>query len=126
MRVLVDTSVWIAHFRQRNDALAALLEADRVLMHPMVLGKIACGTPPQRTALLRDLADLAPASQATVGEVIAFLDREHLYGRGCGLVALTLLASTILTPEAVLWTLDRRLADMAEALGVLYLAVPLH
>ena len=35
-QVLVDTSVWVAHFRQRDDALVNLLQADKVLMHPMV------------------------------------------------------------------------------------------
>ena len=46
--VLVDTSVWVDHFRQANPTLAALLESDRVLVHPMVIGELACGTPPDR------------------------------------------------------------------------------
>ncbi len=34
--VLVDTSVWVAHFKQRNNDLSNLLERDRVLVHPWV------------------------------------------------------------------------------------------
>ncbi len=54
--VLVDTSVWIDHFRNRNEALVNLLNQDLALTHPMVIGEIACGTPPApRTQTLGDL-----------------------------------------------------------------------
>jgi len=111
--VLIDTSVWVAHFRQRNKALVALLAADQALIHPMVLGELACGTPPERTRTLSDLGLLQNTQQASLREVIAFVDREQLYGLGCGLVDMTLLASTLLTPGATLWTLDQRLAELA-------------
>ena len=57
--VLVDTSVWVRHFREGSPALAGLLMADRVLSHPPVLGEIACGTPPERARTLADLSALA-------------------------------------------------------------------
>lgn len=120
--VLVDTCVWVDHFRRRNEALVALLERDLVLMHPMVLGELACGTPPQRSRTLVDLADLRPAQQASLREVMSFVDREQLYGLGCGLIDLTLLASTRLTTGATLWTLDRRLAAMAARLDAAWAA----
>lgn len=41
MSVLVDTSVWVDHFRKRNDALVELIEKDLVLNHPMVLVELA-------------------------------------------------------------------------------------
>ncbi|MEK8051971.1 PIN domain-containing protein [Ideonella sp. DXS22W] len=116
--VLVDTAVWVDHFRRRNEALVALLERDLVLMHPLVLGELACGTPPERQRTLVDLADLRPAQQASLREVMGFIDREQLYGLGCGLIDLTLLASSRLTPGAALWTLDRRLATLAARLNV--------
>ncbi|WP_085315518.1 type II toxin-antitoxin system VapC family toxin [Derxia lacustris] len=117
-RVLVDTSVWVDHFRRASSALADLLERDALLIHPMVLGELACGTPPRRVQTLADLGDLRQAQQASLGEVIAFVEREQLYGLGCGLVDLTLLASTLITPGAELWTLDRRLAGLASRFGV--------
>lgn len=116
--VLVDTSVWVDHFRHGNAVLVAALERDRVLCHPFVLGEIACGTPPQRAQTLADLGSLRSAQQATVGEVMAFVQRERLYGAGCGLVDLVLLASALQTPGAVLWTMDRRLAVLAQRFGV--------
>lgn len=123
--VLVDTSVWVAHFRQRNAALVALLAADQALIHPMVLGELACGTPPERTRTLSDLGLLQATQQASLREVIAFVDREQLYGLGCGLVDMSLLASTLLTPGATLWTLDKRLAEMATRYKVAH-CPPLH
>lgn len=118
--LLVDTSVWVDHFRRRNDELTRWLMQDAVLSHPWVLGELACGTPPARAQTLADLAALQPAKVATVDEVVAFVEREQLYGLGCGLVDLGLLASTLITPGARLWTLDRRLASLAERLGVVH------
>lgn len=123
--VLIDTSVWVAHFRQRNTALTALLAADQALMHPMVLGELACGTPPERTRTLSDLSLLQATQQASLREVIAFVDREQLYGLGCGLVDMSLLASTLLTPGATLWTLDKSLAELATRFKIAHQA-PLH
>ncbi|MFN7152292.1 MAG: type II toxin-antitoxin system VapC family toxin [Acidovorax sp.] len=121
-RVLVDTSVWVDHFRQRNAPLVALLAQDVVLMHPLVLGELACGTPPSRAQTLADLQRLQATQQATVREVIVLVERERLFGLGCGLVDLSLLASALMTPGATLWTLDRRLATMAERFGIAHRA----
>jgi predicted nucleic acid-binding protein len=118
--VLVDTSVWVAHFRHANAVLAQLLWQDAVLCHPWVLGEVACGTPPTREQTLNDLAALQMAQVASIQELLVFADRERLYGLGCGMVDLGLLASTRLTPGAQLWTLDRRLAGLAERFGVAF------
>lgn len=116
--VLVDTSVWVAHFRRADPALAELAAREMVLMHPLVRGELACGTPPQRTAVLADLALLATPGLASLDEVIDFIEREKLYGLGCGLVDITLLASVRMTPGVVLWTLDQRLQALAERFAV--------
>ena len=118
--VLVDTSVWVDHFRQRNDALADLLELDLVLMHPLIVGEIACGIPPKRDRTLSDLNALEPSRQASVREVMDFIERERLFGLGCGLVDLLLLASTLMTPGAELWTMDKRLCALADRFGVMH------
>lgn len=118
--VLVDTSVWVDHFRLRNAALADLLELDLVMMHPMVLGELACGTPPARAQTLASLDCLRQTQQASVREVMAFVERESLFGLGCGLVDMVLLASTLLTPDVELWTLDKRLCSLASRFGVMH------
>lgn len=118
--VLVDTSVWVDHFRQRNDALADLLELDLVMGHPLIVGEIACGTPPRRDRTLSDLNALQPTQQASVREVMEFIERERLFGLGCGLVDLLLLASTLMTPGTELWTQDKRLSELADRFGVMH------
>lgn len=118
--VLIDTSIWVDHFRQRNDVLTNLLELDLVMIHPMVLGELACGTPPARGQTISDLALLQKPQQASLREVMDFVEHEKLYGLGCGLVDLILLASTLMTPGAALWTKDKRLATLAERFGVMH------
>lgn len=119
MNVLVDTSVWVAHFRCRNDALVDLVALDLSLTHPMVIGELACGTPPApRSRTLHDIGLLRSAALPTQAEVLAFIEDKQLYGLGCGLIDIHLLASTLITPGATLWTLDRRLAGLAARFGV--------
>ena len=119
MSVLIDTSVWIDLFRHGNDVLVDLIVQDLALSHPMVIGEIACGTPPApRAQTLSHMGLLQSCKQASLPEVMTFIEREKLYGLGCGLVDMTLLASTLITPGAELWTLDKRLADLAERFAV--------
>jgi hypothetical protein len=123
MKVLVDTSMWVDHFRYGQPALMQLLTLDAVLIHPYVVAELACGTPPApRRRTLDDLARLRPAVQANQYELLDFIEREQLYGMGCGMVDLALLASTLLSPRTQLWTLDKRLATLASRFGVAYLA----
>jgi len=121
MSVLIDTSVWVDHFRSSNEALVDLMVLDLALAHPMVIGEIACGTPPSpRIRTLSSFGMLQPCNQASWSEVMDFIEREKLYGLGCGWVDMTLLASTLITPGARLWTLDKRLAQLAERFYVAY------
>ena len=126
MKVLVDTSVWVAHFRQPDAALIGLLSRDSALSHPLVLAEIACGTPPApRAQTLSDIALLRQANAASWAEVMAIIEREKLYGLGCSFINIALLASACITPDAKLWTLDTRLAKLAQRFGVLF-ERPLH
>ena len=126
MSVLIDTSVWIEHFRNNNKALVEVIGLDLALIHPMVLVEIACGTPPApRSYTLGSLSLLRMCKQASAHEVLAFIEREKLYGCGCGLVDISLLASTLITPGAKLWTLDKRLSNIARRFSVAY-TVSLH
>jgi hypothetical protein len=85
--------------------------------------ELACGTPPaRRSRTLTDIATLPQARQATVDEVGGFIEREKLYSRECGVVDLALLASTLLTPGSRLWSLDRRLVELAQRFDVAFRA----
>jgi predicted nucleic acid-binding protein len=116
--ILVDTSIWIDHLRAGGDVLANLLDAGRVLMHPFVMGELALGEMRQRGTILDALANLPRAELATDAEVLGFINRQALFGRGIGYVDVHLLASVRLTPGAELWTRDNRLRSVAEELGL--------
>ena len=118
--ILVDTSVWIAHLRKGAPALAAALEQGNILMHPFVLGELACGNLKSRCEVLRLLGDLPGAPQATNPEVMDFIEQRALMGRGVGYIEVHLLASVALAGTARLWTLDKRLAAVAADLKLAY------
>jgi len=121
--ILVDTSVWGDHFKNRNEDLVRLLVSDLALIHPLIIAELACGTPAApRTQTLNNLRQLRHCKQAGLQEVEEFIEREALYGLGCGLIDLQLLAFVFITPGAKLCTLDKRLAKSAERFGVAYQA----
>ena len=115
---LVDTSVWIDHLRAGNAVLADALNQNQVLGHPWVLGEIALGSLKNRTAVLQALGNLPQATVASSDEVLHLLEDEKLHNQGLGFVDVALLAATRLTPHAQLWTLDKRLAKVAQHMGL--------
>jgi predicted nucleic acid-binding protein len=116
--ILVDTSVWVDHFRATDANLATLLEDGDVLIHPFVVGELAVGTFHRRAAVLRMLRQLPGAVVAHDDEVLQLIAREALYGIGIGYVDAHLLAATRLTQGAAFWTRDPRLAAAAARLGL--------
>jgi len=121
--ILVDTAVWIDHFRDGDPHLAGLLDHGVVLAHPWVTGELALGRLLARAEILRLLDDLPQATAATTAEVMQLIDQHELFGLGIGYVDAQLLASTMLTADAALWTRDRRLRATAERLGASYAPV---
>ncbi len=117
---LVDTSVWIDHLRQGDDELVAALLAGQVLIHPWVVGELACGNLRNRKQVLDLLQSLPLSPVAAENEVLFFIDQHALMGRGIGYVDVHLLASARLA-KARLWTRDKRLTIVANELGIAYM-----
>lgn len=115
--ILVDTSVWVDHLRRGDARLAELLERSTVLMHPFVVGEMACESLRERGAILELLQDLPGAVVAQSDEVLQFIERHDLHGKGIGYVDVHLLASVALTEGAKLWTRDKKLRAVAQGLG---------
>lgn len=116
--ILADTSVWVDHLRASDKALVTLLDAGMVLAHPFVIGELALGNLRQREIVLKALADLPHASVATDVEVLHFIERQALFGRGIGYIDAHLLAAVQLTAGTELWTKDKRLHAVAVQLGL--------
>ncbi len=115
--VLVDTSVWISHFREGNKKLITLLEEGRVMCHPFIIGELACGNIKNRKLILSLLEALPMVVQAEHEEVMLFIGQHKLMGKGLGYIDIHLLASALLT-GVNLWSLDKRLKKAAMELGV--------
>ena len=119
--VLADTSIWVEHFRRAHPVLLSLVATDQVLCHPLIVLELACGTPPApRERTLGDLKELRQAVVATADETLALIERERLYQSGCGAIDMALLASVLLTSDALLWTADKKLDALATRLGIAY------
>ena len=90
--ILVDTSVWVGHFRGNDPRLVEFLEQGQVLTHPFVIGELALGGLANRGEILTYLKELPEALVATDDE--AFTPRTagaedvaRWIGRARGLLA---------------------------------------
>ncbi len=113
--ILVDTSVWVDHFRRTDERLANALADGDVLTHPFVVGELASGNLRNRKEILALLAHLPTAPSATDAEALEFIETRRLNAKGIGYIDVHLLASAALA-DAPLWTKDRRLAEIAAGL----------
>lgn len=116
--ILVDTSIWVDHFRKRIPDLDRLIDAGRVLGHPYVTGELAVGDLTDWTRTVAALRLLPTARIASEDEFLTLLAGEGLIASGLGYVDVHLLASCKVAPETLLWSSDKRLARQAERLGV--------
>jgi predicted nucleic acid-binding protein len=115
--ILADTSVWVQHIRSAASELGSLLVHRRLVMHPFVIGELACGNLPERTRFIAALNNLPRTTIADHAAVIDLVETRKLMGRGIGWVDAHLLASA-LADQYDLWTLDRSLARVAEDLSL--------
>jgi len=115
--VLVDTSVWVDHFRFGNPRLVGLLENGDVVSHPFIIGELACGSLPERTNTLGCLLELPRTSVAGQGEVMNLIEGHRLMGTGLGFIDVHLLAAARLDGIPI-WTQDIPLKKAAAKLSV--------
>jgi predicted nucleic acid-binding protein len=113
--VLVDTSIWVDHFRRGNTTLAARLEEAAVWCHPFVIGELACGRLSDRAHILSLLEALPQPPLVEHEEALEFADRNGLTGSGLGWIDVHLLASARLGGIGI-WTLDQTLGRVASGM----------
>jgi len=115
--ILVDTSVWVDHLRNGNDQLKDWLNNNEVIVHPFVIGELACGSIKNRREVLSLLSELPEAIVADHDEVLSFVDNNRLFATGIGWIDAHLIASALLS-KSRLMTLDKPLSKMASVLGL--------
>lgn len=122
--VLVDTSVWVRFLAGREPyatGLDELLSRDEVAGHDMVFGELLIGDRGGRTKLLDSYARMRQSTTVPHDEVVEFVRRRRLLGRGVGWIDLHLLASAVVG-RLELWTADRQLAAVAAELRIAFRA----
>ena len=115
--VLVDTSVWVDHFRQGIPLLDDLLNVGEVATHPFVIGELACGNLKNRAEILRLFSSLPEVKVATHQEALHLVESQSLGGVGIGWIDVHLLSAALLS-RTPLWTRDLKLHAAAKALGI--------
>ena len=115
--ILVDTSIWIDHIRTPNSRLIGLLDAQQVGVHPWVVGELACGNLANRANTLYLLKSLPQVAVASDDEVLFFIEKHGIAGKGVGYLDMHLLAAAALSILKI-WTRDRRLREVAALLGL--------
>ena len=115
--VLVDTSVWVDYLRAGDPELKSLLDNNQVIMHPMIIGELACGHLVNRKSLMTLWSQLPSINAASHDEVLYFIEQNHLMGKGIGYVDAHLLASAKLTTGTRLLTRDKCLARLTLSLS---------
>jgi predicted nucleic acid-binding protein len=115
--ILVDTSIWIDYFRYGDAELRKIINDDRLLCHPFVVGELALSSLRERDAVLAFLAAQREAMIATHAEVMTIIDRHSIFSMGIGYTDAHLLTSTLLDQRSSLWTRDKRLAAAAQKVG---------
>lgn len=119
LMILVDSSVWIDHFRNNNALLSTHLANGAIVMHEFILGELAIGNFKNRKIILSLLDSIPKLSKLTYDEFIYFLEKNSFYGKGVGFVDIHLLGSTKLAGVKI-WTLDKRLLKLANSLNLNY------
>jgi predicted nucleic acid-binding protein len=117
--VLVDTSIWVRHLREGDSALEQLLNNGEAMCHPLIVGELACGNLKNRYEILSLLQLLPQATEAKHEEVLQFIEKNRLMGRGLGYLDVQLSASAVLS-SALMWTFDKRLNEVNDELGIRY------
>jgi hypothetical protein len=120
--VLVDTSIWIrflAGSEPYAGQLDRLLSNDEVLGHDFVYGELLMGNRGPRTKLLVEYKVMRQAALVANPEVVEFVRHHKINSLGIRWIDAHLLASAIVASSR-LWTADRRLATVAQGIGVAY------
>ncbi len=122
--VLIDTSVWIEYLRGKAKVVEDLLTAKEVVIHPFVIGEIACGSVANRREILSMLRGLHALSVTDDSLVLYFIDQNKLAGSGMGYIDAHLLASAVLEPPTRVLTFDKSFRAAAKAMGLEYVLAP--
>jgi predicted nucleic acid-binding protein len=95
-----------------------LLNQGQIVIHPFVIAELALGSLRDRAKTLA-LLDLLPQVRVVqLSELRLMIEARRLYSLGIGLTDAHMIGSVFINSPTVLWTRDKRLRKVAEALGI--------
>ena len=115
--VVVDTSVWIDFLHKGNSDMEELLMRGNVATHELIIGELSCGNIKNRESFLEMINKLPIVESVLFNELIFFIDKHKLYGKGLGFIDCHILASAYLH-NIKLWTKDKKLNQLAGELSI--------
>ena len=118
--ILADTSVWVDHLRGALPRLAQLVKDGEILMHPMIIGELACGNLADRKKRLRDWWRFPMILEAPHRDVLSTIESKKIMGRGIGFIDAHLLCAVLNSEDTLLWTRDNSFHKVAEDLGIAF------
>ncbi|HUD74345.1 MAG TPA: type II toxin-antitoxin system VapC family toxin [Terracidiphilus sp.] len=118
--ILADTSIWIAMFRTGaySAELHTLIANDQLCTHPFLIAELALGTLPERKKTLAYLDQLISIPPVQLEDIRYMIEARGFASKGIGLTDAHLIASCLAIPGTLLWTLDRKLGNVAESLNI--------
>ncbi len=123
--ILVDTSLWIEYFSARQPVLHKMLGDREAAIHDLIIGELAVVDLRERSTTLHALSRIRQSNRVGDREALDLIEAEDLWGTGLGFIDVHLLASALVTPDCLLWSRDKKLAEAAGRLGVAY-SPPTH
>lgn len=113
--VLVDTSAWIAHFKNPKSKISPYLLEGNVLTHDFILGELSLGqfSQPSRLRIFERMLALEKLETADHLEVFQFAQKNKLVGKGIGWIDCHLLYASV-TAGVPLITLDKNLEKISK------------
>ena len=117
--ILVDTNIWIQHFRKTDEKLIELLSQGRVILHEWIIGELALGQLKKRSEILLLLDKLPFAKIVSSKETLHMINQQKLFSRGIGWVDAQLL-SVCFTENLKIWTEDKSLKRVSKFLKIAY------
>jgi predicted nucleic acid-binding protein len=125
-RILIDTNIWINHFKARHESVIKVLRNEEILIHPLILGELHLGifnNRVERFKILELLTQIETLSMESNEIVFNFINKNNLYGKKIGFIDSHLLYSC-LTNKIKLWTNDKNLNLLARSFDCNWAARP--
>lgn len=112
--ILVDTNIWIAHFKRADPELIDLLQNDKIVTHDFILGELALGhlSKKNRLLILERMNFLRKIPTSPHNEVKTFIEKYQIIANSIGWIDVHLLHACFKS-KIDLFTRDKNLDRLA-------------